>query len=86
MEHAMIVKKSGSGFSALASTDDGETNYNRVKVLKNGLKMEIPFGGGTVKIAAKLSAAQKLVGEWKYYDDFNEEVAKGNWSATKAKK
>ena len=85
MEHAMIVKKSGSGFSALASTDDGEIDYTSLKVLKNGLKMEIPFGGGTVKIAAKLSAAQKLVGEWKYYDDFNEEVAKGNWSATKAK-
>jgi len=85
MEHAMIVEKSGSGFSALASTDDGEIDYTTVKVQNNGLKMEIPFGGGTVKIAAKLSAAQKLNGEWKYYDDFNEEVAKGNWSATKNK-
>lgn len=85
IEHSMIVEKAGSGFSALASSEAGETNYSSVKVAKNGLKMEIPFGGGKVKIAAKLSAARKLVGEWVFFDDFNEEAAKGVWTATKVK-
>ena len=85
IEHAMVVEKSGSSFSALASSEAGDTSYSSVKVAKNGLKMEIPFGGGKVKIDAKLTAARKLAGEWKFYDDFNEEVGKGNWSATKVK-
>ena len=84
--HDLIVKKAGSGFEAIASSEAGETSYSSVKVEKNALKMELPFGGGKVKVSVKLTKTRKLEGEWKYYDEFNEEAAKGNWSATKAKK
>jgi hypothetical protein len=85
IEHVLIVEKAGSGFSATASSEAGDMAYSGVKVAKNGVKMEIPYGGGTVKISAKLSAARKLLGEWKFYDEFNEELAKGNWIASKGK-
>ena len=85
IQHDLIIKKSGSSFTAVASSDAGDTTYSSVKVSKNEVNMQLPFGGGTVKVSAKLKQARKLVGEWKYYDDFNEEVAKGTWTAQKAK-
>ncbi len=85
IRHDLIVAKAGSGFSAMASSEAGEINYSIVKVDKNHLKLELPYGSGKVKVDAKLTEARKLTGEWKYYDDFNEEAAKGNWTASKVK-
>jgi len=86
LEHQMIIKKSGSNFSGYASSDDGQLDYDKVTASKNVVKLELPYGGGTVKVEAKLKQARKLVGQWKYFDEFKDEVASGDWSASKQKR
>lgn len=86
IKHAMVIKKSGSGFSGHAASDEGQLDYTSVKAEKNVVKVELPYGSGTVKVEAKLKQARTLVGKWIYLDEYKEEVATGDWSATKQKR
>ena len=83
IKHAMVIKKNGNRFSGYAESDEGQLDYTSVKAEKNVVKVELPYGGGTVKVEATLKQARKLEGKWIYLDEFKEEVADGNWSATK---
>jgi len=83
IKHAMVIKKNGASFTGYAESDEGQLDYTSVKADKNVLKLELPYGGGTVKVEATLKQARKLEGKWIYLDEFKDEVADGNWSATK---
>lgn len=86
IKHTMVIKKSGSSFSGYAASDEGQLDYTSVKADKNVVKLELPYGGGTVKVEARLQQARKLIGKWIYLDEFKEEVATGDWSATRQKR
>lgn len=86
LEHVMVIKKSGSSFSGYTESDEGLLDYTSVSAKKNEVRMELPYGGGTVKVEAKLTQPRKLVGKWIFFDEFKEEVANGDWSATKQKR
>ena len=86
LEYVLVVKKSGSSFSAYSESEEGQLDYNSISAKKNEVKMEVPFGGGTVKMEAKLVQPRKLAGKWIFFDEFKEEAATGEWSATKQKR
>lgn len=86
MEHAMVMKKEGNRFSGYASSSEGDADFSNLKLEKNTLSMQVPYGGGIVKIKSKLIANGQLKGKWTFFDEFDQEVATGEWIAKKKAK
>ena len=86
MEHAMVMKKEGNRFSGYASSSEGDADFSNLKLEKNTLSMQVPYGGGIVKIKSKLIAKGQLKGKWTFFDEFDQEVATGEWIAIKKAK
>jgi hypothetical protein len=85
IEHKMVINKKDNQFSGYATGDEGQIEYRRLKITKNEVKMELPYAGGIVKVVAKLTQPGKLSGKWHYFDEFDQQVADGKWSANKSK-
>jgi hypothetical protein len=82
-EHQIDFIQSVSGFAGTAKNDNGSTEFTQVKVDKNELSLVLPFGEGTVKVAAVYQNVNTLAGEWTYLDSLDVEAATGEWSASK---
>ena len=86
MDHAMVMKKEGNRFSGYASSSEGDADFSNLKLEKNTLSMQVPYGGGIVKIKSKLIGNGQLKGKWTFFDEFDQEVATGEWIAKKKAK
>jgi hypothetical protein len=83
LEHEISITKSGYKYSGSVNSDQGSLEIEKISVKKNKLSYEFTFGDGSVKVTAALMGAKKLAGEWAYFDDSDQEVGKGEWTAKK---
>ena len=82
-EHQAVFEKGDDGFKGHVKTDEGGVDYTVIKVDENNVALEIPFGEGTVKIAASYTEKNKLTGKWTYFDASDSFVESNDWTATK---
>ncbi|MFT4639876.1 MAG: hypothetical protein ACI8T1_003201 [Verrucomicrobiales bacterium] len=83
LEFKSIFEKTDSGYKGKTVSNQGSNDYSLVKVSDNDVKLEAPFGEGTVKVAASYKEKNKLTGKWTYFDSSDSEVASDAWVATK---
>lgn len=81
--HQATFEKTDAGYKGKVKTDQGEVDYTSVKVDGNDVSLALPFGDGSVTIAASYKEKNKLTGKWKFFDNSEAEVATGDWVATK---
>ncbi len=82
-EHQIMFEKTGSGFQGKAESDAGSAEFTEVKVDGNEVNLALPFGEGTIKVAASYKEKNKLTGTWAYHDSDDIDQATGEWVATK---
>ena len=82
-EHELEINKAGRSFTGTVVGDSGSAKLESLKVKKNQLSFEFPFGEGTIKVAATQKGPKKISGKWTYFDSAETELGSGNWTATK---
>ena len=83
LNYTLNLSKKGSSFNGTVASGQGALELSKVKIDKNTLTTENPYGDGSVKVVAKLTEASKLKGQWFFRDEFGAEVADGEWFANK---
>ncbi len=81
--HQAIFEKTEDGYKGEATSDLGSMAFTTVTVEGDALALAIPFGEGTITIAAKKVADHKLEGTWHYHDSDGNEQASDAWEATR---
>ena len=84
MEHEIVFANEANKWTATAQSGQGSADFEKVRAMKDNLRLEMPWGDGKVRINAKLTAADRFKGAWTYVDEFGDEAATGDWIAEKA--
>ena len=82
-KHQSVFEKADAGYKGKVMGEQGEADYTSVKVDGNEVVLEVPFGEGSIKIAASYKEKNKLVGKWTFFDSSGSEAATSDWVATK---
>lgn len=83
LEHEIVFTNEDDQWSATARSNRGSMDFAKVRVMKDTLRLEMPWGDGKVRVSAKMTAADRFQGAWTYVDEFGSESATGDWVAEK---
>ena len=83
LEFQSVFEKTDDVYKGASETNDGSVDYTSVEVAESDVKLGLPFGDGSVKIAASYTEKNKLTGKWHYFENSDSEVASGDWVASK---